>query len=223
MELIPGFHVFGQRHANGGVVDENVHHPLFLVSHDALAPDEGRSLKFHPAHNAVPVSLRLVGHRVRILAHTDILDAIIDPDGNLVLLAGFDVGGDIVAMGSGERNLVTHLLSVDENGGFDVGSLQIECQLTALPHWRHTDLAPIPSCSHIVALGGEEEGKLHVLLPAILLHIGIEVVRGVVERTGPLGARAHRSALAVGQHGTRQVDVVIVSGFGAHVEIPLTG
>ena len=60
------------------LVDDDGHLFLFHVGIDAFAPDNGFSTQFYTTCHAVPITLRLVGDAMRVLAHTDILDAIID-------------------------------------------------------------------------------------------------------------------------------------------------
>ena len=56
-------------------------------------------LQLNTSHDAVPVALCLVGHRVGVLSHTDVLNTIIDTDGYLVALPSTDVFRHIILMG----------------------------------------------------------------------------------------------------------------------------
>ena len=73
-----------------------------------------------------------------------------------------------------------------------------------------------------MTLGGKEERELHLSLVAILLHVGIKIKAGVVERTRPLGVNTYGIALAVGKHRARKLYGVIVLRRIAHTELPLT-
>ena len=187
-------------------------------------------LQFDAADDAVPVALRLVGHGVRVLPYADILDTVIDAEDYLVGLAGNDVFRYIVAVRGRERHLPPHLVAVDVGLGLDVSPLQEERHAAVVPVAGNIYPAAVPRCPDIVALGRQEEGELRLLSLAILLHIRIEVVAGVVERTRPL--RIHRDgvALAVGKHRAGQDDVVVELrltvvevGRGLHLEIPCAG
>ena len=69
----------------------------------------------------------------------------------------------------------------------------------------------------------QEERKLHLPLDAVFSHIRIEVERRVVERARPTGVHTDSVALAVGQHGTWQYDIVVIDGAVAKGEVPCTG
>ena len=205
--------------------------PLFLLFQigavgtetDTLHPEFlPLRLQLNAAHDAVPVALRLVGDAVGVLSHADILDAVIYTDENLVGGTRLDVRRHVVAMGCRERQLVAHGLAVDIDGGLNVGTLQIERDATVLPLSGHVDALVIPRRADIVTLGRQEERKLHLSLHAVLLHVGVEVVAGVVERARPLGVHADGITLAVGQHGTGQHDVVGETRGVADGEVPRT-
>ena len=146
----------------------------------------GLCLQFNAPRNAVPVALRLVGHAVRVLSYADVLDAVVHADGDVVLLAKLDVVGDVVAVGHRQRRLVAYLLAVHVDGCLDVRTLQEQRDALVLHGLGDIGRAVVPGSTDIVALGGEEEGKLHLTLVAVTLHVGVEVVRRVVERTRPL-------------------------------------
>ena len=91
-----------------------------------------------------------------------------------------------------------------------------------LPSLGHHNLALIPGIAHVMTLGGKEERELHLSLVAILLHVGIKIKAGVVERTRPLGVNTYGIALAVGKHRAGKLYGVIVLRRIAHTELPLT-
>ena len=53
----------------------------------------------HIACNTVPVALRLVGHAVRVLSHTHVLNAIVDVDVDVVVGARLHILGDFKQVG----------------------------------------------------------------------------------------------------------------------------
>ena len=179
-------------------------------------------LQLHASDDAVPVALRLVGDAMGVLSDADVLDAVIDADGYLVALAGADDLRQVVAVGYGERHLVAHFDAVDKDGGLDVRPLEQQGDVLALPLLRHIDAAAVPGGTDIVALGGEEEGELHLALDTVALHVGVEVVGRVVERARPGRRHADGTALAVGEHGARQHDIVVVVGGVAERQVPGT-
>ena len=57
--------------------------------------------QFHSTYDAIPISLCLVSHAMRVLPHTDILDAIVDLDSDGVALPWHNQWGDVILMGGG--------------------------------------------------------------------------------------------------------------------------
>ena len=104
----------------------------------------------------------------------------------------------------GERHLVPHLMSVQRHCRLDMRAFEVEGHWPTGPRRRDVHRALVPCIAHVVALGRQEEGVLHLPLHAVFLHVGIEEEAGVVERAGPSGVDAQGVALAVGQHRARQ-------------------
>ena len=99
IELVPQLNIISQSHFKSLFVDDDIH-PFFLqVRHYLLTPNDWLSLQLQAPHNAVPVALCLVGHRMGVLPHAHILDTIIDADGNDVFLAPLHELRHVVAMG----------------------------------------------------------------------------------------------------------------------------
>ena len=138
------------------------------------------------------------------------LNAVIYTDIYLVALANLHVFGHIKLVGCGERVVVTHFLSIHKHGGLDMGTLQIERDILLLPRIGHIHGTTIPGFTYILLLRRQEEGELHITLFTILLHIGIEVIAGVVERTRPTGVHRHRITFAIRQHRAWQYHVVVI-------------
>ena len=126
MELIPRLHIIAQRKMECSIVDENIYGACLHVGHHPLSPNERGCLKLYAPRYAVPIALRLVSHRVRILTYADILYAVIDTDGNLILASGLDKPRDIVLMRRGQAHLMPHLTTVDKHRRLYVRTLQIE-------------------------------------------------------------------------------------------------
>ena len=154
------------------------------------------------------------------MPHTDILNAVVDTNADVILLTHPDIFCHVVAVRRGQRHLVAHFLSIDINGGLDVRPFQEERDALFLPRFRHVDGTLVPGSTHVMVLRSQEEGELHLSFHTIFLHVGIEVERRVIERAGPLRLSAHGVALAVGQHGAGQHDVVVVLGGVANGEVP---
>ena len=133
--------------------------------------------EFHLSDDAVPVALRLVRHAVRVLTHTDILDAIVHTDGNRVPLSRQEIFRHVVLMGRGQRHLMPHPLAINEDGGLDMSTLQEERHALSLPILGDVDRTAIPGIADEVLLRRQEEGELDVALPTILFHPRVEVVR----------------------------------------------
>ena len=220
--LAPEAHAVAQQHLMRGTVDHDGDLAGGNIGDDA---DDGArdDSELDAPGNAVPVALRLVGDAVGILSHADVLDAVIDIDGNGVGAPGTDEVCDIVLMGRGERQLAAHAAAVDIDSGLDMGPLEEEHHATATPRTGHADGAAIPGMAHIVGGGREEERELDVALEAVLLHVGIEIVGRVVGGACPYGMCRDGVALAVGEHGAGQGNVVVIMGSIAHGEIPAAG
>jgi hypothetical protein len=62
------------------------------VGDDALLIYIRCGAQFDTACDAIPVALRLVGNAVGVLSDADVLDAVIDADGNLVVTTEAQVG-----------------------------------------------------------------------------------------------------------------------------------
>ena len=60
-----------------------------------------RGTQFDTTGDTIPVTLCLVGHTMGVLSYTDILDAVIDTDGDLILPPCLDVGRDIILVRCG--------------------------------------------------------------------------------------------------------------------------
>ena len=95
-------------------------------------------------------------------------------------------------------------MSVYRHCRLDMRALEVEGHRPTSPRRRDFHYALIPGISHVMALGSQEEGVLHLPLHAVFLHVGIEKETGVVERAGPSRVDAQGVALAVGQHRARQ-------------------
>ena len=138
-------------------------------------------LQFDTSHDTIPVALCLVGHAMRVLSHAYILDTVVHLDKDIILLTQTDLFRHIIPMGHGETHLMSHLLAVDEDGGLYMRSFEEERDALSLPVLRYIDRAMIPRIAHVVFLRGEEEGELHIARLSISLHLGVIVIRRVVE------------------------------------------
>ena len=190
------------------------------VGDDTSAVDKGRGTQLDAASNAVPVALGLIGDAMRVLPYTDVLDAVVDADGNLVLAAKAQVGRDVILMRHGEGHLVAYLIAVDEDGGLDVRALEEEGDTLTAPSLRNDNGAAVGSFADEVLLGGEEERKFHLAGVAVGLHEGVEVIRGIVEGACPAGVDGEVVAKAVGKERTGEADS---GGIEARSETPRAG
>ena len=203
-----------QMHTPGGQVWPDTY--LFNIQVFRLSP------QFHRADDTIPIALCLVGHRMRILTHAHVLDTVIYANRDGVALSDIQPTGNVTRMGRRKRHLVLNLHPVHVDCRLDMRALQEQHHPPILPRRWHIHALLIPGIAHIVRLGCQEEGELHVTLHPILLHIGIEIVRRVVERARPLGLHRHRIALAVGQQRPWQHHIVIVMQGIAQRQLPVT-
>ena len=103
-----------------------------------------------------------------------------------------------------------HFFSIHPHLSRDVWAFQIQSV-----HWHslifgqgHFPL--IPCFPHIVLVGSQEELQLHVLSRiAVLLHIRVVEIAGVIERADPLSLHADVVALQLLRHRCRKRDAVI--------------
>ena len=126
MELIPGLHVIAKRYMICGIVDKNIYRTVRHIRHHPLTPYEWRSLQLYATRDAVPVALGLVCHRVGILTHADILDAVIDTDSDIVVASRLHECSNIILVRSRQAHLMAHLATVDKHRRLNVGAFQIE-------------------------------------------------------------------------------------------------
>ena len=157
-------------------------------------------LQFNATRDTVPVALCLVSHRMRVLSHTHILNSIIHTDSYLVALALPDIFRHIIAMGYGKRHLMAHLTSVDKDRGLNMRTLQEERDTLVVPFLGNIHIASVPCITHIMFLGCQEEGELHLSLPSVGFHIRVIEIRRVIERTCPRRVDIHLVAFVVGEH-----------------------
>ena len=61
-----------------------------------------RGTQFDTTGDTIPVTLCLVGHTMGVLSYTDILDAVIYKDSNLVVFPCLEVRRDIILVRRGE-------------------------------------------------------------------------------------------------------------------------
>ena len=133
-----------------------------------------------------------------VLSHAYVLDAVIDLNSDDVATSHFHVFGHVIDMRGGKRHLVSYFLPIDKDSGFDVGTFQKQFDALSFPVLWYVELAFVPCVAHVVLFGGEEERELHFAFLAILLHVGVKVVTGVVERACPRGVDIHVVAFVVG-------------------------
>ena len=205
----------------GLLVYRNVYSLVSNIGHHLLAIDNRSGLKLYATSDAVPVALGLISNRVGILTYTHILYTIINTHGNLVFAPRLKIIGNVVLMWHREAHLVAHLATIHENGSLNVRALKVESYASFLPLPRNHNLALIPRIAHVMAFGRKEEGELHLPLVAILLHVGIKVETGVVERASPTGIYTYGVSLAVSKHRARKLNGISILRLVTHTEIPL--
>ena len=169
-------------------------------------------LQFHLTYHSVPVTLRLVGHAMRILSYANILYAVVNLDGDFILCPNLHIRSEVIFMRNTQRHLVSHFHVVDKHGSFDMWTFQEKNHSIVFPRFRDIDSFPIPCRSYIVFGWSKEERKLHLSFHPIAFHVRIEIERRVIERTCPLSIDRYDVALSVCQHRTRQLDMVTICG-----------
>ena len=165
--------------------------------------DTPRPPQLQRADDAIPVALRLVGDAMAVGAWVDVLHAVVDADGNEVL-SFLNIGRDVELVRHAQAILHAHLLAVYPDGTLPMGPLEVERHVLPRPLLRQVHFTDIPRRTHIVLVGGEEEGELDVSLHTVLLHRGVVVVGAVVERACPHGIYRDVVALQHLGHGARQ-------------------
>ena len=111
-------------------------------------------------------------------------------------------------------------LTVDIHGGLNVWALQVQVYMFTLPGcWHHHRLL-VPSIAHIMLLRCQEEGIFDITFHPVFLHVGIEIVGGVVGRTCPHCMAGHLVTLPVCQQGTWQRNIVVIRLFVTEGKFP---
>ena len=167
-------------------------------------------LQFDTSSDTVPVALCLVSHGMRVLSHTHILNSIIHTDSYLVALTLSDIFRHIIAMGYGKRHLMAHLATVDKDRRLYMRTLQEERDTLVVPFLGNIHIASVPCITHIMFLGCQEEGELHLSLPSVGFHIRVIEIRRVIKRARPLRVDIHLMPLVICEQRARQHHVVIV-------------
>ena len=132
-------------------------------------------LQSNMTHNTIPVALRLVCDRVRVLTHTHILDAIIHLNADGVLTTISKIRSHIIVMRNRQRHLVPHGLAIHDKGCFNMRTFHEQEDATSLPLLGHRNLTLVITMTHIVAFWCQEEGELHLASLTVSLHIRIKV------------------------------------------------
>ena len=196
--FVPGLRSW-HMHEERLFVDGDVCDLAIEVGDDALLVNRRCGAQFYAPGDAVPVALGLVGYAVGVLSDADVLDTVVNTDGNLVVVAEAEVRGDVILMRDGKAHLVAYRVTVDDDGGLDVRTLEEEGDLLAAPGLGNGDGAAVGDLTHEVFPRGKEEGEGHIAGPTVGLHEGIEVVAGVVEGAGPSSGGGDVVAEAVGE------------------------
>ena len=126
-------------------------------------------------HYAVPIALRLVGDRVRILADANILDAVVHLDIDNVLTTIYQIRCNIVLMRYRQRRLMVYRLTVDNEGGFYMRTFHEQNDMASLPLLRNEHFTFIPCMTYVMAVRRQEKRKLQLASLAVTLHIRIEI------------------------------------------------
>ena len=119
-----------------------------------------------------------------------------------------------------QRHLMAHSMSIHKDRRLNMWTLQKQRDALVSPVLRHIDRTSVPRLAHIVFLWRQKKWKLHLPFLSIGLHIGIEVIRRIIERARPLSVDIHVIALAVGQHRAWQHHKVCVSCRITDGEVP---
>ena len=163
----------------------------------------GLGTELHPSYDTIPVALGLISDTVGVLSHPDVLDTIVDTHLDGVSRTQLDIVSHIKEMWGRQRIVATYLMTIDKHRCLDMRALQKKGNMFLSPRFRHIDTTSILRNAHIMLLGCQEEGEFYMAILPILLHIGIKVITGVVERTRPSGVHRHWITHAIGLHRTR--------------------
>ena len=146
-----------------------------------------------------------------ILSDTHVLYSIIYLDCYCVLPAYFDTISNIIYMGSGKSHLMPDFLTINIYCSLYMRSLKSQNDTLFPPFLRHKHLTTIPRITDIMAFRSKEKREFHLSLNAVFLHIGIEIERGIIQRTCPLCFHGNQIAFASCYHGTWQLDGIIIN------------
>src|SRR3990172_1476421 len=133
---------------------------------DISQPHWTSRTQFDSSGNAVPISLSMIGHAVRIGAHIND-HAVIDSQGQAV--NPWCKLAQVEYMGCGEAQAATNFLVVDPQPCFPMRSFQEKLHLLPAPVSRDLNLALVPGSSFIIALRLQPEWRFEIPLQAVRL------------------------------------------------------
>ena len=175
----------------------------------------------------------LVGDAVRVGTYIDFFDAVVDADSNQAGFAGSNSRSQIIHMRDTKTILHTEFLLIDPYGRFDVRAFQEKSDSFSFPVGRYCNFLLIPGYPYIMFVGSQEKGKFHLPFYSVFLHVWIEIVRAVIQASGPPGAGGYFISFQLFGHGAGEVNLIIKAFFeplflGAdifpvYLEIPFTG
>ena len=148
-----------------------------------------------------------------ILSDTHILYTIIYFDCYRVFLTDFDMVSNIIYMGSRKSHLMPDFLTINIYGCLDMRTFKSKNDTLFPPLLWHKHLTAIPRIANIMVFWSEEEREFHLSLNAVFLHIGIEIERGIIQRTRPLCIDGYRVALALCYHRAWQLNGIIINRY----------
>ena len=176
--------------------------------------------ELHAAHDAVPVSLRVLRRAVVPLVH-GVLQTVVHAERQGVR-AGRQVGRQVEAVGRREALVGGHGAAVDVDGRLPVAAFELQADRAPRPAGGHRDLALVPGLATVLVLAAQ---AVHVA-DGVLHALGALVGRaGQVDGLGEPGqvelrarrlAEAHRVELEAPQ--ARQVHALRPAGVGQQGE-----
>ena len=102
-------------------------------------------------------------------------------------------------------------LTINIYGCLDMRTFKSKNDTLFPPLLWHKHLTAIPRIANIMVFWSEEEREFHLSLNAVFLHIGIEIERGIIQRTRPLCFHGNDIAFASRNHRARQLDSIIIN------------
>ncbi len=160
--------------------------------------------KGHLSYHSVPVALCLIGDTVRVEAHIDHLQAVVNAQSQSVFPRR-ELSREVVFVRGAQAVLPAQFHSVQKQARFSVNPFQKEAYRKPLPVSRDVDLPDIPCHPDIMLLRGEHKRDFDIARFPEFCQTGGVIKGTVVHTPGPGGLQGDVQTLAPLGHRAREI------------------